>query len=110
MTLRRKNLVGHVPFVLGYFGALCLGYFVATADALAHGRWALVNAVGNMAALARLHPTLQFDKYALWVGMALLVHVLRDSEAAAPVWAPLWVSSTVALAALGVKRCRSSST
>ena len=107
MTLRRKNLVGHAAFVLGYSGLLVFGFGVATLDALGHGRWALVNAVGNCAALGRL--ALGLDKYALWTGAAVAVALLRDSEAAQRLWAPLWAASTAALLVLGVARCGTAS-
>ena len=106
MTLRRKNLVGHTPFVFAYFAALLFGFAVATADALSHDAFAMVNTIGNAAALARLG--LRVDKYKLWVAVALIVHVLRDSSAVQPMWVPLWLLSTASVVALGYMRSHTS--
>lgn len=109
MTIRRKNLAGHETLVTIYGLMLTFGFAVASYE---HSRvsfdtFLLVNTLGNLAGLLRLG--LRMPKYPLWILMAVLTQVGRDSIdghvawAAIP-WGPVYAASVVALLSLGAKK------
>jgi len=75
MTLRRKNLAPHGPLVTTYGAMLTAGFVISTIDHSLHGSWLMANTLATAAAVLRLG--LGINKYVLWGGLALALHVSR---------------------------------
>jgi len=110
MTLRRKNLAPHWPLVIGYGIMLTAGFLISSYDHYTHGSWLLANTLANAAAALRMMG--RIDKYVLWVGLALLLHVLRphlvvppdDPQLLAKIGA--WVASSGLIVIIGARKIK----
>jgi hypothetical protein len=104
MTIRRKNLVPHNPLVATYGAMLVFGFIVASYEHQRFGLFAMVNTLGNLAAVLRMY--FAMPKYLLWALMAVLTQLGRASveqnSPHAAYWPFAYGASVVALVAVGV--------
>jgi len=75
LTLRRKNLVPHLPIVFFYGLMLAFGFFVNLYDLNMANSFLMVNTLANLAAFLRLG--CRMPKYLLWALMSVLAHLAR---------------------------------
>jgi len=109
MTLRRKNLAPHGPLVTTYGLMLVGGACTSILDHSLHGYWLMAKLFATAAAVLRIG--FGVNKYVLWGGLAVALHVLRphlelrdgDGKSVGLRVAVLLGLST-ALAAIGAKK------
>jgi len=107
MTLRRKNIAPHGPLVVTYGVMLTAGFLVSTHDHYTHGLWLSVQTLAHVAATLRLG--VRLNKYVLWIGLAVLVHVGRPYLAvvegeALGLRTAAWLASTACVAVIGKRK------
>jgi hypothetical protein len=107
MTLRRKNIAPHGPLVVTYGVMLTSGFLISTYDHYLYGCWLTVNTLAHLAAGLRLG--LRLNKYVLWVGLAVAVHLARPHLAAKEgedltYRTAAWLATTGWVVAIGAKK------
>jgi len=106
MTIRRKNLLPHGVLVTTYGAMLAFGFVVASYEHHRLGMVCMINALSNVAAVARIG--FGVPKYALWLGMGLATQYARasvvDGAPFAAHWPALYAGSTLALLAVGYRK------
>lgn len=106
MTLQRKNLAPQGVLVTCYGFMLVFGFCVASYEHHRVGMFALVNALGNLAAVLRLGCGM--PKYLLWLLMGAITHWARStldpSSSFAGMWPCAYGASTIMLLGVGARK------